>query len=49
MHMLRERLWLSESMFASIENRTCYGECQSLFEDAILTHGLSCSILLECR
>lgn len=40
--MLRVRLWLSVSMFASIENRTCYGGCQSLFEDTILTHGLSC-------
>lgn len=28
-------------MFASVENQTCYGECQSLFEDTILTHGLS--------
>ena len=40
--MLRVQLWLSVSMFASIENRTCYGECQSPFEDTILMHGLSC-------
>ena len=44
--MQRVRLWLSVSMFASIENRTCYGECQSPFEDTILTHGLSC---LTCK
>lgn len=39
--MLHERLWLSGSMFASVENQTCFGECQSLSEDMILTHVLS--------
>ena len=43
MRMLRERLWLSGSMFASVENRTCYGGCQSLFEDTTLMHGPSFS------
>src|SRR5271169_4944349 len=41
MHMLRERLWLSATMFASIENQTCYDECQSLLKDTILKHGPS--------
>lgn len=38
--MLHGRLWLSVSMSASIENRTCYGEYQSLLRDT-LEHGLS--------